>query len=218
MESNTMGEMMSNLQTDEDIQRVNEELKELTPLQIIKWALEYSRKPIVTTNFRPYEICLLHAMQGAKSDIKVIWCDTGYNTPATYKHAIDSIKLLNLNIYTYVPKQSVAYRNEILGLPEPGTVEHDLFTEQVKLEPFGRAMKEHQPDFWFCNLRKGQTAFRDSIGIMSKGKDGVIKISPFYHFSDEDLDQYILEHKLTNEHNYFDPTKVFEHRECGLHQ
>jgi phosphoadenosine phosphosulfate reductase len=78
-------------------------------------------------------------------------------------------------------------------------------------------MKEHQPDVWFTNLRKDQTAFRNTIGIVSQSKDGIIKVSPFYHWPDEDLDTYLFERKLPNEFTYFDPTKVESNRECGLH-
>ena len=92
-----------------------------------------------------------------------------------------------------------------------------MFSDQVKLEPFKRAMNEHQPDVWFTNLRKGQTAFRDSIDIVSIGKDGVLKVSPFYNWSNEALDKYLEENNIPNEFKYFDPTKVLENRECGIH-
>ena len=95
-------------------------------------------------------------------DLTVIWCDTGYNTPNTYKHAEELISTLNLNIDLYVPKQTTAHRDDTIGIPQVEDPNHQLFTEQVKLEPFNRAMNEHQPDVWFTNLRKGQTALRDS--------------------------------------------------------
>jgi len=66
-------------------------------------------------------------------------------------------------------------------------------------------------------LRKGQTALRDSLDILSVGKDGVLKVSPFYYYSDAELDVYLEENNLPNEFKYFDPTKVLENRECGLH-
>ena len=78
-------------------------------------------------------------------------------------------------------------------------------------------MNTHQPDVWFTNLRKGQTAFRDSIDIVSKSKDGILKVSPFYNYSDEQLDAYLEENSIPNEFKYFDPTKVENNRECGLH-
>lgn len=104
-----------------------------------------------------------------------------------------------------------------MGIPDIDSPLHSVFTEQVKLEPFRRAMAAHGPDVWFTNLRKGQTAFRDSLDIVSKGNDGILKVSPFYHWPDEKLDAYLERHGLENEFKYFDPTKVLENRECGLH-
>lgn len=200
-----------------DVKQVNDELKGKSPSEIIAWALSVAERPVVTTNFRPYEASILHACQQQKPDIKVIWCDTGYNTRNTYKHAKEVIALLDLNVQLYVPQQTSAYRDVIMGIPDVDDPNHKIFTEQVKLEPFTRAMKEHQPDVWFTNLRKGQTEFRDSIDIVSVSKDGVIKVSPFYDWTDEALDKYLDENQLPNEHKYFDPTKVLSNRECGLH-
>lgn len=196
---------------------INKQLKSKSPSEIVTWALEFSEKPVVTTNFRPYEAAILHAVSKEKADIKVIWCDTGYNTPNTYKHAEEVIKRLKLNIQLYVPKQTTAHRDVVLGIPDVTDPNHKVFTEQVKLEPFKRAMKAHQPDLWFTNLRQGQTAFRDSIDIVSQGADGLIKVSPFYYYSDRALDKYLEAHQLPNEFKYFDPTKQLENRECGLH-
>jgi len=191
--------------------------KEAKPEEIIKKAFEISNEAVVTTNFRPYESAILHAVNSVSSNIPVVWCDTGYNTPQTYKHAEKVIKDLNLNIFLYVPKQTSAHRDVVMGIPSIDDPKHTLFTEQVKLEPFRRAMEEHKPKVWFTNLRQGQTAFRNSIGIFSVSKDGVLKVSPFYYWSDTDLDTYLEENKLPNEFKYFDPTKALENRECGLH-
>jgi phosphoadenosine phosphosulfate reductase len=200
-----------------NIKELNVFLQKLTPKEIIEWVLELKRKTIVTTNFRPYESAILHLVSQTNVSVKVIWCDSGYNTPQTYKHAEDLIRTLSLDVDLYVPKQTVGHRNATIGLPSIESHLHQLFTEQVKLEPFKRAMKEHQPEVWFTNLRKGQTAFRDSIDILSFSKDGILKVSPFYYWSDLELDEYLKEHNLSNEFKYFDPTKVESNRECGLH-
>ncbi|MCG1037329.1 phosphoadenosine phosphosulfate reductase domain-containing protein [Polaribacter sargassicola] len=200
-----------------DLEKINKELKDKSPSEIISWAISFAKNAVITTNFRPYEVAILNAVTEVKKDIKVIWCDTGYNTVQTYKHAEEIIEKLNLNIQLYVPKQTVAHRNVVLGVPSIEDPKHAIFTEQVKLEPFARAMKEHQPDVWFTNLRKGQTAFRNSIDVVSVSKDGIVKVSPFYNWSDEQLDVYLEEKGLPNEFTYFDPTKVESNRECGLH-
>ena len=196
---------------------INKKLKDKSPEEIISWAISFAKNPLITTNFRPYEVAILNAVTEVQKDIKVIWCDTGYNTAETYKHAEETIDKLNLNIHLYTPKQTTAHRNVVMGIPSIEDEKHVLFTEQVKLEPFSRAMKEHQPDVWFTNLRKGQTSFRNSIDIVSESKDGIIKVSPFYNWSDEALDHYLEAKNLSNEFTYFDPTKVESNRECGLH-
>jgi len=202
---------------DLNIEKLNKNLRDKSPEQIIAWALSIAKNPVVTTNFRPYEVTILHACTQVEKKLKVIWCDTGYNTPQTYAHANELIDTLDLNIHLYVPKQTAAHRDVTIGIPQIEDPLHILFTEQVKLEPFNRAMQEHKPDVWFTNLRKGQTAFRNSIDIVSLGKNGILKVSPFYHWTDEELDNYLKVNGLPNEFTYFDPTKVLENRECGLH-
>jgi len=200
-----------------NLEEINKKLQDKSPAEIISWAISFAKNPVITTNFRPYEVAILNAVTEVQKNVKVIWCDTGYNTDETYKHAEEIIKKLNLNIHLYTPKQTVAHRNVVLGVPLIEDPKHIIFTEQVKLEPFARAMKEHRPDVWFTNLRKGQTAFRNSIDIVSQSKDGIVKVSPFYNWTDEELDAYLVEKKLPNEFVYFDPTKVESNRECGLH-
>ncbi|MGD1945949.1 MAG: phosphoadenosine phosphosulfate reductase family protein [Croceivirga sp.] len=203
--------------SEDQLAKWNAQLKGIPPQEIIAWAIQHGRKPVVTTNFRPYEVAILHAVADVDPDIPVIWCDTGYNTPNTYRHAEALILRLGLNIKLYVPQQTSAHRDLVMGIPDINHPLHKVFTEQVKLEPFKRAMKEHQPDVWFTNLRKGQTAHRDSLDILSLSNEGVLKVSPFFYWSDTQLDAYLEKYQLPNEHNYFDPTKVLANRECGLH-
>ncbi|MGV6845325.1 MAG: phosphoadenosine phosphosulfate reductase domain-containing protein [Lutibacter sp.] len=200
-----------------NLKESNKLLRNKTPEEIVSWAMNFAKRPVITTNFRPYEAAILHLCTKKMPELKVIWCDTGYNTPNTYKHAFKLIEQLKLNIKLYTPKQTVAYRNVVMGIPEVGSTLHKEFSYQVKIEPFQRAMTEHQPDVWFTNLRNGQTAFRDSIDILSLSKDGILKVSPFYYFSDKELDNYLSANNLPNEFKYFDPTKALEHRECGIH-
>jgi len=203
--------------TKEQLVQLNHQFKGIPPSEIISWAIKNAQKAVVTTNFRPYEVAILSAVAEVKKDTPVIWCDTGYNTLATYKHAEELIATLNLNINLYVPKQTAAHRDAVMGIPEIESPKHIEFTRQVKLEPFERAMAEHQPDVWFTNLRKGQTELRNRLDILSLSKSGVLKVSPFYHWNDTQLDTYLNQKNLPNEHKYYDPTKVLKNRECGLH-
>lgn len=204
--------------TNDFVREWNERFSEAEPAHIVNEVLRWSERPVITTNFRPYEVAILHLLSQVSPELPVIWCDTGYNTPETYRHADEIIQRLQLRVHMYTPRKTAAYRNAQLGgIPSIEDPIHAEFTEEVKLEPFRRAMEEFRPDTWFTNLRKGQTALRDRLGILSLSKEGVLKVSPFYFFSDSDLDGYLQTHGLPNEHRYFDPTKVDAHRECGLH-
>ncbi|WP_027856190.1 phosphoadenosine phosphosulfate reductase domain-containing protein [Marinobacterium jannaschii] len=201
-----------------DLTAANTELNDKTPQEIIAWALSQSDKPLVTTNFRPYESVILHMAAQVKPDIQVLWVDSGYNTSATYRFAEKLIQDLNLNVVTYIPEMTAARRNVLMkGIPDVDDALHAEFTRQVKLEPFQRALSELKPDLWLNAIRKDQTEFRQSMDIVSASKDGIIKVAPLYNLTEADLDAYLAEHNLPNEHDYFDPTKAIETRECGLH-
>jgi len=204
--------------TKENIATYNKLLRRKSPVEIVRWALQLAKRPIVTSNFGPYSASMLNLVAPLKKDIKVIWCDTGYNTSFTYKHVEEITNRLDLNLITYVPQQTSSQRDVLFGgIPTVEDPKHKVFTQQVKLEPFKRAFAEHQPDVWFTNIRRGQTAFRDTLNILSLSKDGVLKVSPFYYWSDDRLAKYLEENNLPNETRYFDPTKVLQNRECGLH-
>ena len=111
-----------------------------------------------------------------------------------------------------------ARRNVLMkGIPEVNDPLHEEFTRQVKLEPFQRALAELGPDLWFNAIRKDQTEFRQSLDVVTASKDGVIKVAPLFNWSEAQMEAYLDQYGLPNEHDYFDPTKALETRECGLH-
>jgi phosphoadenosine phosphosulfate reductase len=208
---------MNKVAFDKNLAEVNSLLREMEPIEIIHWILAKADRPILTTNFGPYSASLVHAVTQARKDMKVIWCDTGYNTPHTYRYALDLMERFSLNMHIYTPKLSAGFRDVTTGIPEVDSIEHKLFTEEVKMEPFRRALQEHDPDVWFTNIRADQTAYRKKLDIIHFDKKGILKVSPFFHYSEFELEIYLQKYGLPNEKKYFDPTKVSEKRECGLH-
>ncbi len=200
-----------------DLEKINDQLRDKSPEEIINWALTLSTNRLVTTSFGVYSAVLLSSFHRLDKDIKVIWCDTGYNTPNTYRHAVSLIEDLNLNVHKYVPKQTSAHTDVVLGIPHVDDPKHAQFTEIVKLEPFRRAIQEHQPEIWFTNIRVRQTEYRNSKDILSFSKDGILKVSPFYYWNDFELDAFLKENDLPKNNSYFDPTKALSNRECGIH-
>ena len=207
--------------TTSELSRWNAELRAKSPIDIVRWAVgRAAGRAIVSTNFRPYEAAILHAAVQVQPDIAVLWVDHGYNRPATYQHAEELRARLRLNLKPYLPRLTAAHRDAIHG-PVPTTEDEEglkKFSALMKLEPFQRGMKELAPTVWLTALRKVQNPRRAGLDIVSHDENfGALKVSPFFHFSDADLDAYLAQHQLPNEWDYFDPAKADEKRECGLH-
>ncbi|WP_313303374.1 phosphoadenosine phosphosulfate reductase family protein [Diaphorobacter sp.] len=185
---------------------------------LVNWAVGLGKTAIVTTNFRPFEAVILHMCARAQSDMRVIWMDNGYNTEATYQFADEVTRQLGLNLSIYLPRRSRAHREAIDGaVPALDDPRHAAFTEEVKLEPFARALRETAPEVWFTALRATDTAVRAQMEPVSINPDGLIKVAPLLHWSSKQLYEYLVEHGLPNNFDYVDPTKGEDNRECGLH-
>jgi phosphoadenosine phosphosulfate reductase len=204
-----------------EIAKWNAELRDQTPLEIVRWAVARAAgRAVVSTNFRPYEAVLLHCCTQVKPDIPVLWVDHGYNRPATYQHAEHLRILLRLNLKTYLPRLTAAHRDAIHGPVPTADDEEGLkeFSAIMKLEPFQRGMKELAPTVWFTALRKVQNPNRAGLDILSQDANfNTLKVSPAFYWSDTEMEAYLNQHHLPNEWDYFDPAKAHEKRECGLH-
>lgn len=203
--------------TPNNLDLFNSSLRYESPTEIIAFALEQGVNPMVSTSFGPYSASLLHAATSVDSNIRVVWCDTGYNTTATYKHADRLINDLQLNISIFTPHFTKGFLDSTMGEPAIDNPRHEEFSEKVKWEPFHRAIATFRPDVWLTNIRNGQTDHRDTLDILSFSQEGILKVSPFYHYSDDKLRNYLSKHQLPTEHDYFDPVKALENRECGIH-
>ena len=104
------------------------------------------------------------------------------------------------------------------GIPTVDEEErHQEFTEQVKLEPFNRALGEFKPEIWLTGIRREETEHRKSLDVVSMDNRGIIKVAPIFYWSEEQVEAYMAAHELPSCKHYFDPTKVHDGRECGLH-
>ncbi len=201
-----------------DLEKINEELRDKSPVEIIKWSIETNLKLIATTKFGPHSAALLHLLTQQKPDAPILWADHGYNTKPTYLFAEKLIEKLNLNMKIYTPEMTSVRRDAIMGgIPELDDELHDEFTRQVKLEPFNRAFDEIQPEIWLTGIRKDQTDFRKTLDIVTLSQRGVYKVAPIFNWTEIDLEGYLYENDLPTERDYYDPTKILSHRECGLH-
>jgi phosphoadenosine phosphosulfate reductase len=203
-----------------DLSKVNAELQGQTPEQIVRWALGQSQRVITTTSFSPNSAAMLHLVTQVKPDMPIIWVDSGYNVPDAYRVAEQLIQQLKLNIHVYTPIITAERRNALMGgIPHPGDNAelHAEFVRQVKLEPFQRALDELKPEIWLTGIRREETEFRKTLDIVSWDNRGLLRVAPLFHWSERDLQEYMQRFQLPSCKHYFDPTKIADNAECGLH-
>lgn len=200
-----------------DLDRLNADLGK-DPATLLKWALGLQRRAVVSTSFGPFAAVTLHMATRLKPDIPVIWADTGYGTAETYRFAEAVIKQLNLQFHNYRPRRSKAHREAVDGpTPAVGDPRHAAFTNEVKIEPFERALKELKAEVWITGIRAEETEERAQMSPISIRKDGLIKVAPVLHWTSKQMNDYLKQHGLPNNFDYYDPTKGDDKRECGLH-
>jgi phosphoadenosine phosphosulfate reductase len=203
-----------------DLNKINAELQNRSPEDIVRWALQRSDRVITTTSFSPNSAAMLHLVTQVKPNMPVIWIDSGYNVPDAYRVAEQLIEKLKLNINVYTPEMTAERRNALMGgIPHPAENPelHAEFTRQVKLEPFQRALDEFKPEIWLTGIRREETEFRKTLDVVSWDNRGLLRVAPLFHWSAADVQRYMEQYQLPSCKHYFDPTKVADNAECGLH-
>jgi phosphoadenosine phosphosulfate reductase len=203
-----------------DIVRANRELASASAQDIVRWALGLGLRPFMSTSFGPNAAVMLDLVSAIDPSVPVVWVDTGYNLRDTYVVAEKLMKQLPLNMQIYTPRISAERWNTLYGgIPQLDEAElHEYFTRNIKLEPFQRALAELRPELWLTGIRRGETDFRQSLDIVSWDENrGLLRVAPIFDWSEEQLKAYVEQRGLPSCKHYFDPTKVLDNRECGLH-
>jgi phosphoadenosine phosphosulfate reductase len=202
-----------------DFEAVNRQLRDASPFDIVRWAVQQQCRLLATTSFGRNASVLLDVIDKVDTSIPVVWIDTGYNLRDTYVVAEKIIASLSLSVDVFAPLITSERRNAIMGgIPTIEEAElHSAFTEQVKLEPFRRALEKYQPEIWLTGIRKEETAHRQNLDIVSMDGRGILKVAPLFYWTEEQMENYVEAHNLLTCRHYFDPTKVSDGRECGLH-
>ena len=142
---------------DLDLNALNAELRHKSAADIIRWAVSLGEPMMGSTSFAPNAAVMLKLITDVAPEMPVVWADSGYNVPDTYRVAEQLIKLLKPNLKLYIPEITAEHRNAIMGgIPHPDDNPdlHKEFTRQVKLEPFNRAFADLAPKIWVTGIRK----------------------------------------------------------------
>lgn len=198
------------------------------PLDRIRAAHDlHGDRLFVSTSFGAQAGVMLHMAKLAVPDIKVIFVDTGYLLPETYRFAEELTKKLDIDLHTYRPLRTAAQQEALHGKRWEGSEEDkQAYNLENKVEPMNRAVRDLGLTGWLSGLRRDQSERRAGLGFEER-QGAVTKYYPILDMTGKDVYYYLKDHGLPNhplvELGYtsigdWHSTKLGEQRaECGLH-
>ena len=185
------------LTMDFDLKRENDRLNELPAAQRIRWAHEqWGDKLVMSTSFGVQSAVLLHMANSVVPGIPIIFVDTGYLFPETYRFADELTKRLDLNLKTYSALRTPAQQEALEGKRwEADLKELEAYNLENKVEPMNRALKELQAEAWISGLRRVQSSTREHLRPLER-QNQTYKAYPIIDWTDRDIYEYLTANNL----------------------
>ena len=181
---------MNTLSEAEDRQKLVQE--SATAQERVNWAADlFGDDLIMTTSFGAQSAAMLHLVTSVLPDIPVVFIDTGYLFPETYRFAAELTERLELNLKKYRSPISAAEQEALHGrLWEQGADGLKTYNFMNKVEPMDRAIKELGARAWLAGLRRSQGESRASRRVV-ESQNKMTKIYPILDWDDRELHQYL---------------------------
>jgi phosphoadenosine phosphosulfate reductase len=182
---------------DIELDRVNAQLADASAEQAIQWAVEqFGDQLVMTSSFGAQSAVMLHLATRAAPDIPVIFIDTGYLFPETYRFADELTRRLGLNLKVYQSNISPARMEALHGpLWEKGLEGMNRYDQLRKVEPLQHALADLGASAWLAGLRKQQTNHRSNLRKLEK-QAGIFKLHPILDWSTRQVHEYLKAHDL----------------------
>jgi phosphoadenosine phosphosulfate reductase len=163
----------------------------------VKWAVEqFGDGLVLTTSFGIQAAVMLHLVTRIAPRIPVVFIDTGYLFPETYRFAQQLTEKLNLNLKTYVPAQTAAQQEALHGKQwEQGLDGLKRYNHINKVEPMDRALRELNATAWLAGLRRSQASTREALPVVQR-QNKITKVHPIIDWDARQIHRYLTEHGL----------------------
>lgn len=163
----------------------------------VSWALEeYGEGLVLSTSFGIQAAVMLHLVTRQAPHIPVVFIDTGYHFPETYRFAAELEERLSLNLKVYSPLMTAARQEALLGRRwEEGEAGLAAYNLDNKVEPMNRALRELGATAWLSGLRRQQARSRSGLTVLHQQKR-TAKIHPIIDWTEKDVYTYLKAHDL----------------------
>ncbi|WP_156725426.1 phosphoadenylyl-sulfate reductase [Streptomyces apocyni] len=177
-------------------ERAGRELEDASPLDILGWAAETFGKTFCVTSSME-DAVVAHLASRALPGVDVVFLDTGYHFPETLGTADAVGAVMDVNLITLTPVQTVAEQDAEHG-PKLHDRDPDLCCALRKVKPLEQGLASY--DAWATGLRRDESPTRANTPVVGwDEKRQKVKISPIARWTQDDVDAYIAEHGiLTN--------------------
>jgi phosphoadenosine phosphosulfate reductase len=164
---------------------------ELAPAEvIIEWAVAtFGDRFAITSSMG--DAVLAHLASKVAPGIDVVFLDTGYHFVETIGTRDAVAATLPVNLRTVSTSLTVAEQDEQYGKDLYKT-DPDLCCALRKVTPLADTLAEY--DAWATGLRRAETHNRVIAPVVGwDARKGKVKVSPLARWSDEQVDQYVLD-------------------------
>ena len=167
------------------------------PEAIVRWTSQsFHDDVILTSSFGAESAVMLHLVSRIIPSIRVVFIDTGYLFPETYRFAEELRQRLDLDVRVFAPELTSARLEALHGpLWEGDQSALASYQRVTKVEPMQRALDELRPKAWLAGLRRVQTGHRASLKHVEQ-QGAYTKVCPILDFTDEDVHRYLTQHDL----------------------
>jgi len=175
----------------------NRDLEARTAQERVRWALEEFRgHAALSTSFGVQAAVMLHLVTRIDPQIPVVFVDTGYLFPETYRFAEELTSRLGLNLKVYSPLLTPARQEALHGkLWEQGVEGLEKYGRINKVEPMNRALRELGARVWLTGLRREHASSRGELSVV-KQQNRVLKVHPIIDWTDRQIGEYLRAHDL----------------------
>ncbi len=139
---------------------------------------------------------MLHLIHEHAPKIPVVFIDTGFLFPETYRYADELVTRLKLELRIYQPNMTAARIQALWGnLWSAGKEGADKYALLTKIEPMNRALRELGADVWVSGLRRSQSPSRADRSFAEPQKK-TLKVYPILDWTDVQIANYFRLHGL----------------------
>ncbi|MDI3402261.1 phosphoadenylyl-sulfate reductase [Streptomyces cavernicola] len=177
-------------------ERAGRELEDASPLEILGWAAHtFGKRFCVTSSME--DAVVAHLASRAMPGVDVVFLDTGYHFPETLGTADAVDAVLDVNLITLTPRQTVAEQDAEYG-PKLHDRDPDLCCALRKVKPLEEGLADYEA--WATGLRRDESPTRANTPVVGwDEKRQKVKIAPIARWTQDDVDAYVAEHGvLTN--------------------